>query len=71
MYRVHQEKWTAFVKNFLGDNETEFIEILHTVTLGYYQHFYVVSKRSVANYVRIVKFKTMSQKCNIKVKLYE
>ena len=28
-----------FVKDFLGDDKTEFIEILHTVTLGYYQLF--------------------------------
>ena len=28
-----------FVKHFLGDNKTEFIEVLHAVTLGYYQHF--------------------------------
>ena len=50
------------MKDFLGDNEAESIEILHTVILGYYQHFYIVSKRSVANYVSIVKCKTTSQK---------
>ena len=37
------------VKNFVGDNEIEFIVILLTVTLGYGRHFYKVSKRSVAN----------------------
>ena len=51
-----------FVKDFLGDNITKFIEILHTVILKYYQHIYKVSKRSVENYVSIVKFKTTSQK---------
>ena len=47
--------------DFLGDKSTEFIEILHTVTSGYYQHFYNVFKRSVTNNVSIVKFKTASQ----------
>ena len=51
-----------FVKDFLGDNKTELIEILQTVSLGYHQHFYIVSKKSVENYVSIVKFKTTSQK---------
>ena len=50
------------LKNFLGDNNTKFIEILHAVTIGYYQHFYIVSKRSVAIFLSIVKFKTTSQK---------
>ena len=59
-----------FIRNFLGDNETEFIEILLTVTLGYYQHFYKVSKRSVANYMSIVKFKTTSQKMQYQSKIY-
>ena len=50
-----------FVKDFLGDNKTKFIEILHTVILGYHQHFYIVFKRSVANYVSIAKFKNVSK----------
>ena len=59
-----------FVKNFLGDNKTEFIEILHTVILRYYEHFYKVSKRSVANYVSIVKFKITSQKMQYQSKIH-
>ena len=53
---------SRFVKNFLGENETEFIELLHTAISWYYQHFSEVSNRSVANNVSIVKFKTRSQK---------
>ena len=63
MYIGHLRKnQLLFVKDFLGDNTTEFIEILLTLTLEYYQLFCKVSKRSVANYVSIVKFKTMFQK---------
>ena len=40
----------------------EFIKILRTLTLGYYQHFCIVSKISVVNYESIVKFKKTSQK---------
>ena len=36
--------------------------ILNTVNLGYYQLFYKISKKSVANYVSIVEIKTRSQK---------
>ena len=50
-----------FVKDFLGNNKTEFIEGLHTITLEYYQHFYKVFKRSVTNYVSNVKLKIMLQ----------
>ena len=68
LYLVYQKSEPPFVKDFLGDNEIQFIETLYTVILGYYQHFYVVSKTSVAYYGSIVKFKTTSQKCNIRVK---
>ena len=51
MYRAYQKKKSEplFVKDFLGDNKTEFIEILRILTFGFYQDFYEVSKRSVAN----------------------
>ena len=69
IYLVYQKNEPLFVKNFLGHNETEFIKILHAVTSGYYQHFYKVSKRSVANYVSIVKLNTTSQKMQYQSKI--
>ena len=33
-----------FLKDFLGVDKTEFIEILHAITLRYNQHIYKVSK---------------------------
>ena len=38
-----------FVENFLSNNNTEFIKILHRVTLEYYQHFHKVSKTVLPN----------------------
>ena len=58
-----------FLTNFLGNNQTEFVKILHTVTLRYYQQFCLVSKKSAANYVSIVKFKTTSQKLQYQCKI--
>ena len=57
------------VEGFLGDSTTKFVDILPTATLGYYQHLYKVSKKSVANNVSIVKFKTTSQKMQYQSKI--